>query len=176
MNWYALSVETGKEEIVQKFLRVHFDKSTLHSFSPKRKIPEKKAGKVYNALRTIFPGYVLIRTNMTPDIFYKIKEIPNCYKMVNNGDVYSKERGVYYSKIEDEEIDPIIKLINPEGIIEYSKIYAANSKVLVKGGPLKGMEAIIKKVDKHKNRAKILLNFMGKERLIDVGIITLIEP
>ncbi|MCX7923139.1 MAG: KOW motif-containing protein [Clostridia bacterium] len=36
-----------------------------------------------------------------------------------------------------------------------------NSKVLVKDGPLYGMEGIIKKVNKHTNRAKIQLNFMG---------------
>jgi len=32
------------------------------------------------------------------------------------------------------------------------------------------MEGIIRKVDKRKNRAKILLNFMGCEKTMDVGI------
>lgn len=40
----------------------------------------------------------------------------------------------------------------------------------VQSGPLKGKEGIIKKVDKRKNRAKVQLNFLGREKTIDVGI------
>jgi transcription termination/antitermination protein NusG len=44
MNWYALFVETGQEEIVQKHLRLNFDESKLYCVVPKRRIPEKKRG------------------------------------------------------------------------------------------------------------------------------------
>jgi transcription termination/antitermination protein NusG len=170
MNWHALFVENGKEEIVQKYLQLYFDKSLLYSVVPKRKVPEKKGGRVSHVLKKMFPGYVLIRTTMNTDIFYRIKEIPKCYSIVNNGLCYSKDKGTYYSTITEEEINPILQLIGDGEIIDYSKVYLENSMVSVKSGPLLGMEGIIKKVDKHKNRAKILLKFFGVERTIDVGI------
>ncbi|SFJ69869.1 antiterminator LoaP [Thermoflavimicrobium dichotomicum] len=170
MDWYALFVETGKEEIVQKLLRLYFDEHSLYSVIPKRRIPEKKSGRVRHTLKKMFPGYVFIKTNMNDDTFHKIKKIPKCHYLVNNGTYYSKENGTYYSKIDEEEMNPIIKLIGNGEIVDYSRVYVENSRVFVISGPLKGMEGIIKKIDKHKNRAKILLHFMGVERIIDVGI------
>lgn len=124
----------------------------------------------------MFPGYVLIKTNMNTDIFHKIKKIPKCYRLVTNGIYYSKDKGTYYSKIDEEEMTPIIQLIGSGEIVDYSRVYLENSKVFVKSGPLQGMEGIIKKVDKHKNRAKILLSFMGTEKIIDVGVEILSKP
>ncbi|WP_139492064.1 antiterminator LoaP [Brevibacillus dissolubilis] len=170
MNWYALFVPTGKEETVQKFLRLHFDEHSLYSLVPKRRVPEKRAGVVHHVLRNIFPGYVLIRTNMNSETFHKMNSIPVCFQLVNNGTYYSKEEGVHYSIIRDEEMTPILQLIGEGDTVDYSGIYIRNSKVFVKSGPLQGMEGIIKRVDPHKNRAKILLNFMGTEKTIDVGI------
>ncbi|PEM85123.1 transcription antiterminator [Bacillus wiedmannii] len=170
MSWYALFVENGKEDVVQKYLRLYFDEHSLYSIVPKRKVPEKKEGQVYHVLKKMFPGYVLIKTSMNADIFYRIKEIPGCYRIVNNGSYYSKDNGTYYSTITEEEIAPILQLIGNGEVVDYSKIHLENSMVFVKSGPLQGMEGIIKKVDKHKKRAKILLNLFGIERTIDVGI------
>ncbi|MBH8598733.1 MULTISPECIES: antiterminator LoaP [unclassified Thermoactinomyces] len=170
MNWYALFVETGQEETVKKLLHLHFDESTLSAFVPKRRVPEKKLGKIYHVLKKMFPGYVLIKTKMNADLFYKIKKIPKCYRILGNRTHHSKDDEAYYSTIDEEEISPILKLIGNDEVVDYSKIYVENSRVFVQSGPLKGMEGIIKKVDKRKKRAKILLNFMGTEKMIDVGV------
>ncbi|PWU67368.1 antiterminator LoaP [Gracilibacillus dipsosauri] len=170
MDWYALFVESGKEEEVQKNLKLNFDNTILDSVIPKRKIPERRSGKVYHVKRYLFPGYVLVKTNMNSYIYHKIKKIPNFYRLVNRGGYYSKNTGETFTKIDEEEIIPLLKLLSKDDIIDFSKVYIENSKVLVKSGPLKGMEGIIRKIDKRKNRAKILLNFMGREKTIDVGI------
>lgn len=170
MGWYALFVETGQEEIVQRFLQLYFDKLLLYTIVPKRIIPERKEGKVKHVIKKIFPGYILIRTEMNAEVFHKIKNIPHCHRLLTNGKCYSKDIGEYYSKIDQEEISPLLKLIGNGEIIDYSEIILENSRVLVKSGPLQGLENIIKKIDKRKNRAKIILNFIGTEKVIDVGI------
>lgn len=42
MKWYALFVESGKEETVQKFLRLQFDEQALYSIIPKKKSQNEK--------------------------------------------------------------------------------------------------------------------------------------
>ncbi|MRA76150.1 transcription antiterminator, partial [Bacillus thuringiensis] len=59
---------------------------------------------------------------------------------------------------------------------DYSKVYIENSKVTVASGPLKGMEGIIKKIDKRKRRAKLCLSFMGLDKMVNVGIEVLSKP
>lgn len=170
MNWYAIFVETGKEEEVQKNLKAIFDKTLLESVVPKRRVPERKAGKVNHVVRNIFPGYVLVKTKMNSYIYHTIKKVPNFYRVVNRGVYYSKEFKENFTIIDEDEINPLLNLLSKENVIDYSKIYIENSKVWVQSGPLKGKEGIIKKVDKRKNRAKVQLNFLGREKTIDVGI------
>lgn len=162
MEWYALFVKTGKEEAVQQWLHFHFEESVLYSIVPKRKLIEKRSGKAHKVIKKVFPGYVLINTSMDDLIYYKIRNIPNIIKILSSD--------TYYSKIDEQEIVPLLELIDENNIINISTIYKENAKIFVKSGPLCGMEGIIKKINKHSRRAKILLNFMGEPRIIDVGI------
>jgi transcriptional antiterminator NusG len=116
----------------------------------------------------MFPGYVLIKTEMTATIYRKIISIPESIRVLNNGN--------YYSKIDEEQITPILKLMGDEGVVSYSQIYIENSTVFVKSGPLKGLEGMICKIDRRKGRAKVLINFMNSYKTIDVGIEFLSDP
>jgi transcriptional antiterminator NusG len=162
MDWYALFVETGKEEYVQEWLKSYFNDKILRSIVPRRKLTERRGGKVYQVNKTLFPGYVLIHTEMSTVIYEKIRTIPKFIRILSTG--------ICFSKIAEEEMLPLLRLIGDNGVLEYSKIYMENSKVIVKSGPLQGLEGIIDKVDNRKNRAKILLSFMNSTKIIDVGI------
>ncbi len=161
MEWYVTFVETGKEEEVQKWLDHYFDKETQRNMVPKRRLIEKKGGKPYPVIKKLFPGYVFICTDMDLEKYKIIKSIPNLIRFLSTG--------AYYSPIDYSEMSVILRLVGDD-IIGYSKVFAENSKILVKEGCLYGMEGIIKKVDKHKNRAKIQLDFMGEQRIVDVGV------
>jgi transcriptional antiterminator NusG len=180
MHWYAYFVETGKEDYIKNNIDSTFDSDFLRCLVPKRKIPEKKNGHSYEVVKPIFPGYILVNTKMNFNTYYKLKEIPRLYELLNYRGINGKksfeyepkvdEQDKYFRKINEDEITVLLKLLNKEDVLEFSKIILMNSKVTVKSGPLKNMESIIKKIDKHKNRAKISLGFLNSERTIDVGI------
>lgn len=158
MYWYAIFVETGSEDNVKKCLSYHFNRNTLYSVVPKRKLPEKRSGKFYDVFKNLFPGYVLVYTDMNNSTYHLIRSIPKVIKVLRDAIIL------------EEEITPILQLICNNDVIDYSSIHVENSKVFVKSGPLKGMEGIIRKVNPHTKRAKIMLNFLGKPHFIDVGI------
>lgn len=184
MNWYALYVQAGQEDLVQKMIHKFFDKTVVHAFVPKRKLMQRKQGKTYEVCHTMFPGYVLVQTLMTVQTYYDLKRVPRFYRLLNKFDnskakattnrpITSLEDAleVYsFSKIDEEEIALILELAGTDDIIDYSTLYVENKKVIVCDGPLKGKEAIIRKIDKHKKRARISLEFMGSEKWLDVGI------
>ena len=161
MKWYVTFVETGKEEEVQKWLDHYFDKDIQRNMVPKRRLIEKKGGEPYSVIKKLFPGYVFICIDMDVEKYEIIKGIPKLIRFLSTG--------AYYSPIDDSEMSVILRLVGDD-IIGYSKVFVENAKILVKEGCLYGMEGIIKKVDKHKNRAKIQLDFMGEQRIVDVGV------
>lgn len=64
-HWYALFVMTGQEESVARHIDEKLSKrETLKAatFVPKRKLKERKNGRVSEVVRIMFPGYVLIGT------------------------------------------------------------------------------------------------------------------
>ncbi|NOU64738.1 antiterminator LoaP [Paenibacillus sp. LMG 31461] len=182
MKWYALYVETGREDLVRTMIHRFLDKSLVHAIVPRRKLKEKKQGRTYEVFRKLFPGYVLVNTQMDVNTYYGLKNIPGYYRLLNrfrnrdNNEVFDGNNleevleNYLFSTIDDEEMTLILQLIDDEETIDYSTIYVENSNVTVYNGPLKGKESIIKKIDKRKRRAQISLEFMGNEMSLDVGI------
>ena len=162
MNWYALFVETGRETLIQSWIQYFFEESVCYSVVPKRRLTEKRQGEKHQVIKNMFPGYVFIYTDMCVEVYYRLSEMPKMIKVLSDGH--------YWSDISDDEMAPVLKLVGKNGIIECSRIYIENSTVFVKDGPLQGMEEMIKRVDKRKSRATIVLDFMGKHRMIDLGI------
>ncbi|MFC7440319.1 antiterminator LoaP [Laceyella putida] len=184
MNWYALFVKVGHEDDVSKLILRKLTNNIIRCIVPKRMIPEKKNNYVKHVLRPLFPGYVFIQAKMTTSLYYKLTDMKNIIRLLNHGYLYqAKVRQqtppksekldldkYYFCDIPQQQMDPILKLIDKNEIIGYSQICLKGSKVIVNSGPLKNMEGIIKKVDKRKKRAKITMEFLGKTTLIDVGV------
>ncbi len=77
MGWYALFVETGKEEQVKK--HIHNTMSFSNASIPyelliaKREIREKKDGIVRTVVKRMFPGYILLETEEILEFYSRLK-------------------------------------------------------------------------------------------------------
>ncbi|AKF95944.1 antiterminator LoaP [Brevibacillus laterosporus] len=185
MGWYVLFVQAGQEDLVRTMIYKFFVRGSIHAIVPKRKIIERRQGKNYEICKTMFPGYVFVNTKMNVKTYYKLKKIPRYYRLLNKyqntnerdkklcgldmGNVQEDDFELF-SKIEDEEMDQVLQLIGKDEVIDFSFFYVEDGRVTVHDGPLKGNEGIIKKIDKRKKRARIVLQIMGNEKMIDIGI------
>lgn len=161
MKWYALFVKSGEEDYVKLWLEKFFTQEELRPLVPKRKIPERKQGVVRDTIKTLFPGYVLINTHMTSEMYYRIKNIPVIFNVLKTE--------VYPVNVRDEEMDLILALTREDEVIDYSHIFFEGKKVVVARGPLKGLEGIILNYDKRKQRIKVQVEFLGQVKKIDLG-------
>lgn len=162
MDWYSLFVTTEKEEYVSKWLKFYFSDQEMLVLIPKRKLIERRQGKRQLVLKKLFPGYVLLKTEMDFKKYYTLKKVPHLIKIVHSGE--------YFTKIPEREMSLLLQLMDQKGIVDFSKVYLTDSKIVIKSGPLVGMEGLIKAVDRRKMRIKIIVHFMGLARKIDVGI------
>ena len=177
MKWYAIFVHTGKEEDFKYRVNQQLGPSQVVCYVPKRKIPERKNGMMLDIVKTLFPGYVFIQTKMTKKIYYKIKSIPGIINMLNyrnKKDIlalsYLDNEEDIFKNIPETEMENLLNLINKDEIIDYSNVLLRNNNFSIISGPLKGLEERVKKINKRSKRAKFALDFMGSEKLIDLGI------
>lgn len=173
MKWYALFVKNGEEEYVKSQIQVQLGISECKCFIPKRMVPEKKRGEIVHITKMMFPGYVFIQTKMDFSKYNRIKKIHHIISFLNyrnKKDIQVQNEDAFFKWIPNEDIDVLLELVNPEtDTMEYSRLWLCNNKLTVLSGPLVGMEDRIKKLDKRKQRAKLVVNILGQEKLIDIG-------
>ncbi len=160
-NWYAVFVTTGDEDNVKERINYKF-KEHLRAIVPKRKLRERKKGIWEDKLRTLLPGYVLLNGIIVNNEFEIIKGIPGVIRLLMSDDKPAH--------IEKYEIELIERLTCDGDIIERSKVYIVGNKVLVKEGPLLGMDGYIKSVDKRKGRVKVMMQLMGQPREVELSV------
>ena len=151
MKWYAIFVETGREEEVQKFIELLFPGEEIRTLVPKRKLIERKQGKTYETIKNLIPGYVLTQTKMSVELYYGLKALPAVYRVLKDDSEPIP--------IEKEEMDMILNLTRDGEVIELSDIYKEGNHIRVLNGPLMGMEGIIEKFDHRRKESRFAWSF-----------------
>lgn len=190
MSWYVLYVETGQEDLVRAMICKFYEASSMYAIVPKRKLQERRQGRTYEVCQTIFPGYIFVNTEMNAKTYNELRQLPKCYRLLNNynnrdrklkhGKATEAEtvsvEPYLFSKVDDIEMKPILRLIGRDEVIGYSSLYLKDARAVVCDGPLTGEEERIRKIDARKKRARIVLKLNGVEKYLDVGINILSAP
>ncbi|MCK5848511.1 MAG: antiterminator LoaP [Caldisericia bacterium] len=160
--WFCIFVQTGHEERVRIRLKRNLE-IQLNMIIPQRQVRQRVLGKWNEIRKPIFPGYILVNNSMDGTECYRINRTEKVVKVLTDQEGFPKP-------ILESELAPILNLIRDGEIILPSKVIAAGNSIQVISGPLLNMEGYVKKVNLRKGRAQIVLDFMGKEKKIDLGI------
>ena len=166
LPWYAVFVKTGEENKVKQRLDYRF-KGNPSVLVPKKIIKERKHGKWYRRIRNLFPGYIFIHGVLDANNYKNLWQVPGLYKLL------CTDREPV--RIPRNEIEVFSHLFDKDDMIRESDIFMQGDKVVIVSGPLTALEGKILKVDKRKGRARVLISFLGEERVIDLGV-NFIQP
>ena len=160
--WYCIFVQTGHEDKIRtRFLTIDFPH--LQFVIPKRQLRERQEGMWEEVLRPLFPGYILAKGEMSETDCFQIRRLDHVIK------VLCDETGLP-SKIDVSEIQILLKLLANGEVIKPSKAIEKGDTIDILEGPLKQLQGLVVSVNKRKKRAKVLLNFLGKQRTVEIGL------
>ncbi|MFV9567142.1 antiterminator LoaP [Thermoanaerobacter mathranii] len=160
-KWYVIFTRGGFENKVKDIIQNCF-KEEVKLLVPKRKIIERVKGQPVEKIKLLFPGYVFVNAEMSDELYYKMSEV------LKRG-VFLKE-GKRPAFVKEEEMKIILSLIKNSDLIDVSKGIMEGERVKIIEGPLKGYEGLIKKIDKRKKRAKVMLSIAGELKSVDLAI------
>jgi transcriptional antiterminator NusG len=163
MDWYAVFVETGREHDAKRSISRLVSSPAVECLVLRRRITERRQGRLKETLRPLFPGYLLIKGNMDMSLYRTIMSAPGVLKVL-------AAEGSYWTRIPDDEMEPILQLLHHGDILDYSQVTLPGTEVVVLSGPLYGLEHLIRKIDKRKGRARVSLVFHGTEHTVDLGV------
>ena len=109
----------------------------------------------------MFPGYIFIDSDNPQQIYEHLNSVPELTKMLGRDKneftpIEAGKEAMFKAMVNDNYEIPL-----SVGVIE-------GDKVIVKEGPLSGMEGLIKKIDRHKRVA--VLNAQMFEQDVDIKI------
>ena len=167
-KWYILQAYAGYEEKVKLLLNEQLRIKKLEElvqeiFIPSEEVTTKKGDKVRVSKVTYFPGYILIKMNLTRELWHVIKDVPKVSGFVggNQNDpqpVSESElasiRGQIESGIKQQEID---------------STFTIGQTVAVIDGPFAEFNGVIDEVDKEHSKLTVLVSIFGRSTPLELS-------
>ncbi|MFP4153680.1 MAG: antiterminator LoaP [Alkalispirochaeta sp.] len=180
-NFFVLQVMTGEE---QRFIALANKAITRASedrryedngeaeyrfWWPRRKLRIRRRGRTFPTLTPLFPGYVFLETETMTDLLFRaIRRTTGFIRFLKSNDDIRP--------LSDEDMGLIRHFLSFGEIVTESKVtFDENNRIVVKEGPLLGLEGKIVKVDRRKGRAKVKLDMYENAFLIDLAF-EMLEP
>jgi transcriptional antiterminator NusG len=165
-RWYVVHVYSGfekkiaqqiKEQAAQKGLADQFDEVLV----PSEEVVELRRGQKASTERKFFPGYVLVKMELTDDAWHLVKDTPKV-----TGFLGTKMRP---SPITEAEADRIMKQTQ-EGVERPrpAVLFEIGEQVRVAEGPFTSFNGTVEEVDEEKGRVKVSVSIFGRSTPVEL--------
>lgn len=167
-RWYVAQVAGGREETTLAQCRKLIDSEVLKEcFAPEAEYPWKTKDGWEVRKKLLFPGYLFYVTSDVDELYDQLARVPAATRLLGNG-----AKGVkrVFFPLTDDERDWFLAFTDRKRVVRMSEGYIEGDTVKVTSGPLRGHEASIRKIDRHKRRAYIDVSLFGRTVPASVGL------
>ena len=169
-KWYVVHTQSGYEKKVKQNLEarissMNMEESIYECVIPMEDVVEFKNGKKQVVQKKVFPGYLLVRCDMTDDSWYVIRNTPGITGFVGQGAKPSPlpRRDVEnFLSVPDETEEVVTKRGRPR--LEYE----LGETVRVKEGPFADFSGEIVEINEDQLKVKVLVNIFGRETPVEL--------
>ena len=128
---------------------------------PSENVMEVKRGRKINSEHKFFPGYVLVKMDLTDDAWHLVKNTPKV-----TGFLGSKTRP---TPISEAEAERILKQ-SQEGVDRPrpAVLYEIGEQVRVADGPFTSFNGTVEEVDEEKGRVKVSVSIFGRSTPVEL--------
>jgi transcriptional antiterminator NusG len=165
-RWYVIHVYSGfenkvaqsvREQAAQKGLSAAFEEILV----PTEEIVRVRRGAKVSSDRKFFPGYVLIKMDMTDETWHLVKDTPKVTGFLGG-------RGKP-TPITDSEAQRIMRQVK-EGVErpKPSITFEVGEQVRVADGPFTSFNGFVEEVDEERARLKVAVSIFGRATPVEL--------
>ncbi len=165
-RWYVIHVYSGFEQKIVDNIMFQAGKKGLTDdieeiMIPTEEVVEVKRGQRVNSERKIFPGYILIKMEMTDEGWHLIKNTDKVTGFLGGG-----RKPV---PISQKEAEAMMKQIQ-EGVESprASVIYDIGEELRVIDGPFASFNGTVEEIDEDKQKLKVSVSIFGRATPVEL--------
>ena len=165
-RWYIIHAYSNFENKVAESIREQAKQRGLSDLFeevmvPKEKVVEVRRGRKIDAERKFFPGYVLVKMELTDEAFHLIKNTPKV-----TGFLGSDNKPMPLSEAEAQWILHQVQ----EGIErpKPSVSFEVGEQVRVSDGPFASFNGTVEEVDEGRSRLKVAVSIFGRATPVEL--------
>jgi len=165
-RWYIVHAYSNFENKVAESIREKAGQAGLQDLFeeilvPKEKVVEVRRGRKVDSERKFFPGYVLVKMEMTDQAYHLIKNTPKV-----TGFLGSDNRPV---PISEAEAGRILHQVQ-EGVErpKPSITFEIGEQVRVSDGPFASFSGVVSEVDEERARVKVDVSIFGRPTPVEL--------
>ena len=156
-NFEKKVAESIREQAKQRNLEDHFEQVLV----PTETVVEVRRGRKVNAERKFFPGYVLVKMDLTDEVYHLIKNTPKV-----TGFLGTDNKPMPISEAEAQRILQQVQ----EGVErpKPSISFEVGENVRVSDGPFASFNGTVEEVDEGRSRVKVAVSIFGRATPVEL--------
>ena len=173
-RWYVVHVYSGFEKKIAQFIREAAEQKGLSDhideiLVPSEEVIEVRRGQKGNTERKFFPGYVLIKMEMTDESWHLVKDSPKV-----TGFLGTRNRPTPISAAEAERIIRPTEdgVPHPRSAIPFD----VGEQIRVAAGPFPSFNGVLEEVDADTRRLTVSASIFGRSPPVALQVNQLAQP
>lgn len=165
-KWYIINAVVGFENKAAELIKKEADKKNISHLIeeiivPVEVVTEVRKGKKVDVNKKILPGYILIKMDLTDEV----------WNMVKNIKFVAKFLGASHKPmpVPQREIDTVInKIKEVKEVKKIEDIFEIGEIVMIMEGAFESFSAAIEDVDREKKTLKVSVSIFGRETPLEL--------
>jgi transcriptional antiterminator NusG len=170
-RWYVVRAVSGQENKIKTYIENEISRLGLNDYVDQVLVPTEKViqirnGKKINKERVYFPGYIMVKANLSGEIPHIIRSITNVIGFLGEtkgGDpvpLRQSEVNRMLGKVDEFSVDADANIAIP---------FTIGQTVKVIDGPFNGFDGTVEKINEEKRKLEVMVKIFGRKTPLELS-------